>query len=219
MTATCAICNGRKFGPGPGGRMSFAGIAPRCLNCGSLERHRFLRQVWNAISQDSKKSKRVIQFSNDTSVEKSWFLDYELSIYGGKNSLDLQSIDRADSCYDIAICNHVLEHVEDDKRAFRELMRILNPSGFLQMTVPNPVRMSVTEDWGYPDTDRHGHFRHYGLDLISRFKSAEPTSYMFYVDSADPITGTNDFVFFWAKSERSLNKLKSDLDKNFEIFH
>jgi SAM-dependent methyltransferase len=42
-----------------------------------------------------------------------------------------------DRSFDIVICNQVLEHVPDDRSAFRELRRILRPGGLLIAGVPN----------------------------------------------------------------------------------
>ena len=115
---------------------------------------------------------RVIQFSEDRAVESDWFKSFEVSILGRRNSLNLQAIERPDGAYDIAICNHVLEHVEQDRQAFRELMRILKPDSFLQFSVPFPQGRVVTEDWGYPKPELHQHYRVYGRDLVERFTKA-----------------------------------------------
>ena len=198
--------------------MSRTGIPPKCLSCGSLERHRVLRQVWDYIGKDFLANKKVLQFSPDPSVSGQWFGVYEVSVFGGLNSLDLQAIDRDDANYDIVLCNHVLEHVQDDSKAFNEIIRVLKPNGFLQMTVPNPARISTTEDWGFADPKLHGHFRNYGIDFIQKFNDANPSVKMFYVDSADPVTGMNDYVFFYSRSASVLSRLDGYFKDHFEIF-
>ena len=42
---------------------------------------------------------------------------------------DVQRIPLADNSVDVVLCNHLLEHVADDRRALRELHRILRPGG------------------------------------------------------------------------------------------
>ena len=42
--------------------------------------------------------------------------------------LDIEKLDVADASYDVIVCNHVLEHVDDGK-ALAELYRILRPGG------------------------------------------------------------------------------------------
>ncbi len=38
---------------------------------------------------------RVLQFSPELSVLEEWFSEYELSVFGGQNSIDMQNIPRA----------------------------------------------------------------------------------------------------------------------------
>ena len=43
----------------------------------------------------------------------------------------------ADAAFDIILCSHVLEHIEDDARVLGELHRSLRPGGLLIAAVPN----------------------------------------------------------------------------------
>ena len=176
--------------------MARTGRFPGCANCGSLERHRLIRRLWNCVPLEYLRDKRILQFSNDGSVENKWFGSFEVSVYGKRNSLDLQKIERRDGAYDIVICNHVLEHVEKDIQAFREVMRVLKRSGFVQFSVPNPKVREVTEDWGYAKAERHGHYRTYGRDLMERFGNIGPGVTILEVDATDMVTGVSDFVYF-----------------------
>ena len=175
--------------------MSRSGQLPACVSCGSLERHRTVRAVWQPLVGAELRRLKAIQFSLDPSVNKDWFDYLEVSIYEKRNSLDLEDIYRLSGSYDIVICNHVLEHIEDDRRAFREIMRVLTPSGFFQFTVPLPWTRAVTEEWGYPDRP-HGHYRLYGRDVIDRFAEARPGTRFLCVPCGDPVTGEPDFVYF-----------------------
>ena len=42
-----------------------------------------------------------------------------------------------DNYFDFVICSEILEHLSDDKKALLEVERVLKPSGFLIITVPN----------------------------------------------------------------------------------
>jgi len=215
--ARCNICGGRRMVAGPLGRLSASGKLPTCADCGSLERHRILRRVWNALPRRFLEYARALQFSRDPSVEPDWFGAHEESIFGTDTSIDIQAIDREDGSYDVVICNHVLEHVEDDRIAFRELMRVLTDDGFLQLTVPSPISRSETEEWGYAREDFHGHYRHYGLDLIDRFQACVEDARMLYVRSRDAATGIEDYVFFWSRSEATLDRLRRALTGQVEV--
>lgn len=199
LVERCNICGNSEFGLGPGKRTSVLGHPPRCLRCQSLERHRLLRSVWNLFPRKLLRQRSALQFSPDRSVAPEWFASYEVSVFGGDNHLDLQQIDRPDRSYGLVICNHVLEHVADDARAFHELMRILDDDGFLELTVPDPGRKQTTEDWGYPREELHGHYRHYGMDLVVKFSALDPSYRVVVADALDPVTGTGSPVFFWAK--------------------
>ena len=129
-------------------------------------------------------------------MEEKWFGGFEVSIYGSNNSLDLQEIEREDGLYDIVICNHVLEHVENDRQAFREILRILKPAGFLQFSVPSPTQYTKTKDWGYPKPEVHDHYRVYGRDLLQRFSEAQPRAHILQIEAADAVTEVSDFVYF-----------------------
>lgn len=71
-----------------------------------------------------------------------------------------------DSSIDLLICAEVLEHLEDDVMAMREINRVLKTGGEAEITVPylgEPV-----EGWG--------HLRHYDLDMIKSL--AEKTDFV-----------------------------------------
>ena len=201
----CNIRGGDEFLAGPNGRLSRSGALPKCRKCGSMERHRILRSIWARIPLDFLSRSRALQFSPDLSVDPDWFSSYELSIYGGDNSIDLEAIDRASATYDVIICNHVLEHIPDDRKAFTELIRVLSPSGFLEVTVPNPYFRKITEDRG---PKIHEHFRTYGADISLRFNGTKSTVLLHRVTGKDMVTGRKDYVFFWTKSERTLKDLQ-----------
>ena len=73
-----------------------------------------------------------------------------------------------DNSFDVFICSHVLEHVEDDKIALSELFRILKPGGWGILMVPiNLVNTIVDEDPTIKDAAerwrRFGQFDHIRL--------------------------------------------------------
>ncbi len=184
-------------------------MPPRCQRCRSLERHRQLRQVYAQLPTAYLRELEVLQLSPDIGVEPSWFKSYEVSDYGGKNPLDLQAIDRADASYDLAICNHVLEHVADDRRGLSELLRITRPQGWVQITVPTPYTRAVTIDWGYPKPEAHGHYRGYGKDFLQRLSMASPEATALQVEAFDPVTGVGGYVYLWSKDRGLVERMRT----------
>jgi SAM-dependent methyltransferase len=83
-----------------------------------------------------------------------------------------------DNHFDIAIVSHVLEHIDDDAAALRELYRVLRPGGMAVIQVPNdPTRDKTYEDPTIvTEADRRRHFgqsdhmRVYGRDLTLRLR-------------------------------------------------
>jgi SAM-dependent methyltransferase len=66
-----------------------------------------------------------------------------------------------DESMDAALCLEVIEHIEDDARAVRDIRRVLKPGGFLIAAVP------YTFYW--PQYMRlMGHFRHYSRTTFGR---------------------------------------------------
>lgn len=43
-----------------------------------------------------------------------------------------------EASFDWVLCTEVIEHVEDDERAVREIVRVLKPGGFALISVPRP---------------------------------------------------------------------------------
>jgi SAM-dependent methyltransferase len=78
------------------------------------------------------------------------------------------------------IANHVLEHVDDDHQAMRELFRVLRRGGIALLTVPiNPSRTTTYENASITrPVERQAHFnapdhrRFYGLDFADRLSEA-----------------------------------------------
>jgi SAM-dependent methyltransferase len=198
----CNICGGSSFGAGPSGRLAENGLPSRCLACGSLERHRVAREIIDAIRSPAHFSGyRLMRFSPDPIVDESWFADSELSVYGGDNSLDLQAIARPDSAFDVIICSHVLEHVRDDAKALRELIRILSPRGFLILIVPRVLTGIWTQDWGFPDPAKNFHYRGYGRDFDAMLANTLPNIHILAAALPDPVTGDAKNIHMLTKSD------------------
>jgi SAM-dependent methyltransferase len=158
-------------------------------------------------SRETLARQRLIRFSPDQVVDDRWFASAETSIYEGENSVDIQSIDRPDESYDVIICSHVLEHVKDDERAVKELIRVLSPRGFLVLAVPRVETGRLTSDWGYADPARNLHYRGYGYDFDDRLVRIAFGARVFAIDQADPVTGDRKRFHLVTKSEEWTRRL------------
>ncbi|MEP6821968.1 MAG: class I SAM-dependent methyltransferase [Chthoniobacterales bacterium] len=94
--------------------------------------------------------------------------------------MDITDIRKPDNSFDVIICNHVLEHVEDDRKAMAELFRVLKPGGFAILQVPISYLMDFTyEDFSIRDGagreqafGQNDHVRIYGQDYPRRLSEA-----------------------------------------------
>jgi SAM-dependent methyltransferase len=92
--------------------------------------------------------------------------------------MDITHFDWEDNYFDLIICNHVLEHIPDDKKAMRELYRVLKPGGKAILQIPVSMVLTETyEDFSIKNpADREyifgqrNHCRIYGQDYGKRLK-------------------------------------------------
>jgi ubiquinone/menaquinone biosynthesis C-methylase UbiE len=54
--------------------------------------------------------------------------------------LDIEETGLENGSYDIIICNHVLEHVDDFRKALKEMYRILTPGGSFICSFPTEAK-------------------------------------------------------------------------------
>jgi SAM-dependent methyltransferase len=94
--------------------------------------------------------------------------------------MDVTDIPFADGSFDVVVCNHVLEHVDDDLKALSELRRVVRPGGWAMIQVPlDPARAGTVEDPTISDPKlreelfgQHDHVRAYGRDYVGRLERA-----------------------------------------------
>ena len=94
-------------------------------------------------------------------------------------TFDIAAIPFDDRSFDVVICNHVLEHVDDDRAAMRELFRVLRPGGVLYSM--HPVEMDLAQTVESPAATpnerlelfgQRDHVRLYGRDFVERLEQA-----------------------------------------------
>lgn len=178
----CNVCGYR--GPFP--------VAPfgkrQCTACKSANYHRAI--LWflqNEIPQIFYSNMSFLHFAPELSLGRVLRnlpnLHYETAdivAKGVDHYFDLQTYDAPLGPFDIAMANHVLEHIPDDRAALRTIFRLVKPGGLAIFTVPLRTDFDVSDDDPTvvdPDerVRRYGednHLRLYGRDLRERIAQA-----------------------------------------------
>ena len=92
---------------------------------------------------------------------------------------DIINLPFNDNSFDVIFCNHVLEHVQDDTRAMKELFRVMKKGGMGIFQVPQDLNRDVTfEDNSITDPKerakifgQYDHVRVYGKDYFDKLRS------------------------------------------------
>jgi SAM-dependent methyltransferase len=201
------------------------GIVPRkdaqCVHCGSLERHRFIwiyfKKMTNLFDETSK---RILHVAPERcfipKLKKQFGQNYvtaDLTNPRADVKMDITDIEYPDEYFDVIYCSHVLEHVQEDRKAMSEFYRVLKKGGWAILLVP------ITTDKTFEDPSivdpaerlrvfgQSDHVRMYGTDYIERLREAGFTVSVSYlseiVDKKDLVrmglTAESGEVFYCTK--------------------
>ena len=152
----------------------------------SLERHRLLWLYLNNETNFFSKTLKVLHiapeqcfynlFKNLKNINYTTFdLNSPLADIKG----DICNLPFKENSFDFILCNHVLEHINDDKKAMKELYRVLNKNGTAILQVPiNQKSRKTFEDSSIVDKKeriekfgQYDHIRLYGLDYFKKLES------------------------------------------------
>lgn len=159
-----------------------------CPVCGAYDRDRLMIAFLEEVRAEGNEKLRMLHVAPSPAIDRYalgrddiLYESTDLMLEGVTFQADLQHMDMvADATYDIIVCSHVLEHVENDAKAMLELHRILKPDGVCLVLVPLIVGKRDTEEqWGCSIEEnwrRFGqgdHSRLYGKeDFIRRLQDA-----------------------------------------------
>jgi len=154
-----------------------------CPRCASLPR---TRRLFNILKEKNLLNGKVLHFSPPLSLYKKLkqvpAIQYTSSDFENEfiadQKYDLTNIAVADTTFDLFIAYHILEHIEADKAAMKELFRITKKGGIGLIQTPFKSG-EIYEDYSVQNpTDRLSHFgqadhvRIYGVNgLVKRLKS------------------------------------------------
>jgi len=111
-----------------------------CPSCGSFERHRFAYFALKDTLADH--GEKTLHIAPERCIE-SWlrsisgeYLSVDLSSGSAMEHMDVTDLKLQDDRFSLVWCSHVLEHIENDRKAMAELFRVLRPSGLAVILVP-----------------------------------------------------------------------------------
>jgi SAM-dependent methyltransferase len=183
----CPVCQRglRFFLPfGIGSKLRAGAMCPGCL---SLERDRAAWLLLTSAPDWLGRPLRMLHIAPERCLESrlreplgSAYVTGDLLRLDVDRRLSVEALPFDDQSFDAIICNHVLEHVADDRRALAELHRVLAPRGWALLQVPINRNMAVTiEDPSVTSPrERHrrfgqqDHVRWYGRDYVDRLRDA-----------------------------------------------
>jgi SAM-dependent methyltransferase len=153
-----------------------------CPKCGSAERHRFaylaLKDKLPAHAESTlhfAPERCVVPWLRAISKD---YLSVDLYSPAAMRRMDIVNLTLPDASVSLLWCSHVLEHIEDDRKAIAELFRVLRPGGLAVLMVP--VYGAATYEDPAINTPagrlehfkQEDHLRLYGLDFDRRLKEA-----------------------------------------------
>jgi SAM-dependent methyltransferase len=157
-----------------------------CPLCGSFERERHVYLYLKLMTPVFEDKTRILHIAPERRLSrilsKRKNIDYvsgDLNPTRAQVRVDLTKIDFPDASFDVVICNHVLEHIPQDKIAMAEILRILRPGGWAMLQVPISPAIATREDLSVTDPQERlrlygqdDHVRIYGRDYAERLESA-----------------------------------------------
>ena len=181
----CPICNKkfRKFFPY--GRVTRENAL--CTNCLSLERHRLIFIYIKKKTSILNRNNKILHIAPENCLietfKKNKNIDYvtaDLNSPLADIKMDIHNMPFDDNIFDFVICNHVLEHVDNDIKALNEIKRVLKKGGkgIVQVPFYFPIPKITIEDKNIVDKKEReivygqsDHVRKYGKDYDKRILS------------------------------------------------
>lgn len=158
----------------------------QCPNCGSIDRERLVHlylkhktDIFTPRPEPIKLLHMAPEAKLEQELRKHSHIDYlsaDLYMARAMVKMDITAMTWADNSFDVVICNHVLEHIPDDRLAMSELYRVLKPQGWAILQVPISYAIAATYEDATVTTPEQreqvfgqsDHVRIYGQDYGDR---------------------------------------------------
>ena len=152
----------------------------------SLERHRLLWLYLKNETDFFTSQHKVLHFAPEQAFYKRFRnlsnLDYtttDLNSPLADVKADICNLPFENESFDFILCNHVLEHIPDDKKAMQELYRILKTGGTAILQIPQELdRAETFQDDTITDPGerakifgQYDHVRVYGRDYFDKLRA------------------------------------------------
>lgn len=195
MRHYCVLCRShlRAFLP-HGNPVRLNSVCPVCF---SRERHRLAWLYMYEQLASCEKACRVLHLAPEPSIahrirglDRVEYVSGDIRALEGVR-LDVQALPFRDQCFDFIYCSHVLNMVQDDVAALREVGRVLRNGGLAVIQVPlSLVPQTISADAGWSIQQRTETFddadmwHRYGRDVLDRFhRSGLSVARVAYADS------------------------------------
>ena len=174
----CIICSStfRRFIPFDKGQSTFMKaldvigsdfINFQCPHCGVIDRTRHLFLYFEKLNIWKKMTgSKILHFAAEEELSKRILLsnvkEYIMGDLKPRNpdtiKIDITTIQYPNNYFDIIICNHVLEHVLDYKKAIKEIFRVLKKGGFAIVQTPFSKKIKYHFTDPYIKSNEAGHY-------------------------------------------------------------
>lgn len=114
-----------------------------CPGCGALERHRYLWLYLDSTLGVTSKRLSVLHIAPEHGIRRRLldcpairYTSIDLHDPAAMTAMDASRLTFPDNSFDLIVCCHVLEHIQDDGAALCEFARVLRPAGQAIILVP-----------------------------------------------------------------------------------
>ena len=174
----------RKFLPYGYGTQRANALSPSTL---SLERHRLMWLYLKNETDFFTAHKKVLHIAPEQCFLKLFkqqknlqYITADLYSPIADVKADICNLPFEENSFDVVFCNHVLEHITDDKKAMSELYRVLKPQGLGIFQIPQDLTLETTyEDFSITTPEQrkkhfgqYDHVRIYGQDYFNKLRAA-----------------------------------------------